>query len=548
MVFRPSNTCHWLIRSVAILAIAVIHAPSVNAQVNGLGPSDPALFDTVINLPPDPDIDSVESIGGVIGQTIQLNVMDGGTVGQFFRANTGSEVNISGGDVEGNFFSSSGSEVNISGGNIGGSSGAFSGSVVNISGGNVGGSFIAFLGSEINISGGSIGRGFDGRSGSDIELLGGEFKLNGNTFTNRSITLGGGDVFTGTLMDGSAFIFSSNSSDRIIGVTLTPTSLPAIDTEPILVDTSLPSRSSGLRAGQTLTLTEGGELGVNFEAVHATLNIEGGVLGSTASTAQSVVNISGGSVGRFFVADSNSEVNITGGNVGSDFRADKGSVVNISGGSVGNDFRANTNSQVNISGGSVGDDLVAVFDSQVNISGGDVGSGLRVAFGGVVNISGGTVGQRLEVDNDGVVNISGGSVDSLIANKNGQINISSGNVGAFTAFRDSQVNINGGILEGGYFARSGSEVNLYGTEFLINGIRLQNLTVGEAFVITERNVVLSGLWRDGTSFEFELNSGFVSGEDLFDFGSKITVTLVPEPGSMLLGMLSASALFMQRRV
>ena len=132
-----------------------------NAQVNGSGPSDPALFDTVINLPPEPDIGDSQSIGGIFGQTTQVNVMDGGSVGTFFDANSGSEVNISGGAVGVGFDARSGSVVNISGGAVGGLFDACSGSEVNISGGTVGDAFDALSGSEVNISGGTMGDDFN---------------------------------------------------------------------------------------------------------------------------------------------------------------------------------------------------------------------------------------------------------------------------------------------------------------------------------------------------------------------------------------------------
>jgi len=76
-----------------MLAIAVLTPTVAVAQVFDPGPSDPTLFDTVINLPADQS-DISGSIGGVAGQTTQLNVVDGGSVGGDFRANSGSEVNI----------------------------------------------------------------------------------------------------------------------------------------------------------------------------------------------------------------------------------------------------------------------------------------------------------------------------------------------------------------------------------------------------------------------------------------------------------------------
>ena len=261
------------------------------AQVNGPGPSPTSDFDIVLNLPGDEaDITgaSFESIGGVAGQTTQLNVGDDGTVGQDFRALSGSELNISGGAV-GNFSrANSGSEVNISGGVVGVEFVASSGSVVSISGGSVRGAFDArsgsevnisggifdqffgaFSGSEVNISGGNFGRNFRASPGSDVELIGGEFRLNGVDFSGGAISLmSENDVFTGTLADGSAFIFygfelnpntiaSFTVGDSLAGVTLTVVDLPQIDTTPIVIDTPIARGSAGLRAGQELTVIAG---------------------------------------------------------------------------------------------------------------------------------------------------------------------------------------------------------------------------------------------------------------------------------------------------
>ena len=77
--------------------LAAIMSPNVvQAQVFGSGPSDPALFDTVINLPPDTNIGDYSAI---IGSGTQVNVADGGSVGVFVDAQSGSEVNISGGNL-----------------------------------------------------------------------------------------------------------------------------------------------------------------------------------------------------------------------------------------------------------------------------------------------------------------------------------------------------------------------------------------------------------------------------------------------------------------
>ena len=134
----------------AYIAVGLLISPAM-AQVNGPGPSPSASFDTVLNLPGDEAIITggiLESIGGIPGETTQLNVGNGGAVGVLFDALSGSEVNVnSGGNLGNDFNALPGSEVNIISGSVGNSFDAFPESVVNISGGAVGSSFNAFSGS-----------------------------------------------------------------------------------------------------------------------------------------------------------------------------------------------------------------------------------------------------------------------------------------------------------------------------------------------------------------------------------------------------------------
>ena len=329
-----------------------------------------AQFDTVINLPDNPDSanpsgfsgNSIGSSSGISSNT-QLNVSDngsigsffnagasdvlntnievnilGGTVGQRFSANSGSTINISGGTVETDFDANSGSTVNISGGSIvsagfsssfrarGGSTvnitggtiaedfNALSGSTVNISGGAIDRDFDALSGSTVNVSGGAISQDFNALSGSTVNILGGEFLLNGNAIsdTTAPFTLGTNDTLTGTLVDGSSFIFSTESRDSLNGVNLvTETITAAVNTAPQTINTASTLRS--LRAGQTLTVQTGGELVENLNAVGATINIEAGSIGDNLRAASSEINVSGGVIGRDFDALSGSTVNISGG-------------------------------------------------------------------------------------------------------------------------------------------------------------------------------------------------------------------------------------------
>ena len=270
----------------AVAASSLLGGSLAFGQINGVGISQPNLFDNVINVPSDRNFGDNQSVGDD-GQTTQINVSDDallgpGRIGDRFDADTGVEFNVSGGIIGDNFSAGVGSEINISGGVIGRNFGL---SGDQISGSISGGTFDSARfgsanaidrGNQISISGGSFGRDFS--SGGNVEFVGGEFRLNGSEFLGDRITLSEGDVFTGTFADGSAFVFDGNdiafdsSPDRLTNTVLTRTALPAISTTPQIVDTAS-TQGSSLRDGQTLTLRDGGEL-VNFEAVNATFNLE----------------------------------------------------------------------------------------------------------------------------------------------------------------------------------------------------------------------------------------------------------------------------------
>ena len=458
--------------ALSLFLTLVVISETAQGQVFDPGPSDPGLFTTVINLPPDPNIGNFESIDA----GTQLNVGDGGTVGSGFDANSGSEVNISGGTVGSNFISLSGSEVNISGGNLS-SFTANDGGIVTFSGGFVNGRFTADAGSQVSISGGAVGA-LDAMPGSVVELFGGEFRLNGDVFTGQTITLAENDILTGVFSFGSSFIFAAVEFDFLIfkfdgdnlsGVGLNVAGIPVLDTTGV-VDIDSPFESRGLpgkSAGLTLNVVDGGSLLSNFAAVDVTLNVQGGTLGSDIESARSVVNISGGTVG-------------------SRFRAYSGSEVNISGGTVGN---GPFNSGLALGAGP---------GSEVNISGGLV-TGVEASSGSVVNISGGTV-------DIGLVGFI--SVFSLVAQSG------------------SEVNISGGSVTGaGFFANEGSEVNIRGAQFILNGELLDALVVGESFTITEPIETLEGILADGSTFNFGQGGGSEFGIPNFSPDATVTVTL-----------------------
>lgn len=426
----------------------------------------------VINVPP-----TVIDDNYVVNTGETLNVSDGGEVGGRLTADSGSVVNILGGNVGWLFWAAPGSMVNISGGRVSHSAGASSGSVVNItggeldtffragsgsevhiSGGTVGTSFTAQPGSMVNISGGTVGTFFEAHSGSDVELMGGEFLLNGVAYEGNVVMPNTGDVLSGTLSDGSTFVFTSLAGDELEqSLTLTQAILPAIEVRPMALNGPITDGPIGLRNGQTLRVQAGGELPENFTVVDATLNVEDGTVGKGVEVVGGTVNVTGGIVGVAPRGAGNSAI-----------FAYSGSEVYVSNGIVGS-ISANSGSTVSVSGGL--------------LNGGDY-SGIRSRNGSVVNISGGTV--------------DAGPLHSVSAELDGQVNVTGGSIGPrFRAAAGSDVNITGATF-GRYFeALPGSNVELTGGEYHLNGVEYK----GDSITLDSGDL-FTGTLADGSSFVF----------------------------------------------
>lgn len=292
---------------------------------------------------------------------------------------------------------------------------------------------------------------------------------------------------------------------------------------------------------------DGGTVGGSLEAHEGSeVNLISGSIGVNMSTSANRIAISGGSIGPFFTASHGTELNVEGGTIADEFTLESGSIANLSNGSIGNGFTSDTGAQVNISGGNIGDNFRTFENSEVNMTGGEIGNNFDISHG-ELNISDGIVGDRFksrfcEINISGgefgeadiflgsVVNISGGiigedwDIDELVT-----ANISGGIIGDdFTVMPRGLVNISGGSI-GSFVADTDSQVNLFGTEFLVDGSPVVGL-VGVPITITERDVTLLGLLADGSLIVFDLNS--TSGDPsgfYFDNDATITVTLTGEP-------------------
>ncbi len=245
---------------------------------------------------------------------------------------------------------------------------------------------------------------------------------------------------------------------------------------------------------------------------------EGGVVGEYVT------------VGRYGQTD-HIEINVYGGFIGVGLNLRGDTTLNISGGYIDFALDAVDMSTVNMSGGELGSLAIAQSAKPFNISGGTVGSGFYASNGSLVNISGGVVNDIIALP-DSTVRITGGEIrDQYDAQNGSQTFISGGSIGDhFRAQVDSLVSISGGLIGEAFRADAGSTIELYGTEFSLDGQSL-SLPLRQAVEITERNQRLNGTLADGTAFEFDLNTQFSFNSDTFDQNATLKVTLVPEPSS-----------------
>ena len=120
------------------------------------------------------------------------------------------------------------------------------------------------------------------------------------------------------------------------------------------------------------------------------------------------------------------------------------------------------------------------------------------------------------------------------------------------ASNGSTINISGGIFGDNFDANNGSAVNIFGTEFFLNGLRIDDLLIDQAFTILDRgeDIILSGLLTDGTLFDFNLDDSRLASDDFFASSATVTVTrvAVPELGcGLTLATMSVLLLVRRRR-
>lgn len=422
------------------------------------------------------------------GQT--QTVVSGGTLGEA-SASVDATLRIEGGTVEDGLRLFGSDFVVSADSTVGSGANAFN-STVSLEGGRVGAEFGVRAGTDIRLAGGTIGRGLEIEMNATATIVASDLRLNGEPVTGSQVTLNAdpNSVLTGVFADGTPFAFSESSDDSL-NTQLSVESVTVADSSlsPIVVDGTTTAVPAGLRPNQTLTLLEDGQLSEDFTVLDATLNVQGGQVASATEIVRSTVNVSEGEFGDV-----------------------SGTVEALFG------------------------TAVQVFDhSTLNILGGSTGV-LELYDGSVANVVGGSV-DRISIRAGGEVNLDGGLVGSLLVDEAGVLNILGGSLG-------------GTLLDGSLVARAGGEVNFFGTEFFIDGILVDDLSLNESLILdlnSQRDFTLSGLFSDGSEFQFDIDSfGFGS-----NFSSDTQVAIfrtaaIPEPTAFTLFVV-AGLLFSKRR-
>jgi hypothetical protein len=476
----------------------VFDAGTVTLRAAPLPAASPAVF----HVPTDPAPKGLRT-----GQT--LIVENGGALGDRFNANWGSMVTINGGQVD-NYFEAVGALVNIAGGTIGGGFDAFYGSVINISGGTIGGVFTANRGSVVNISGGSFGAYFHAYSGSVVNIAGGTIGNYAYAFDGSIINVSGGSIGN----DFSAIGTTINMSGGTIGDHLSASAM-------YISGGAIGDHFTGGQvkiSGSDFRLNGVPISGLDLEYFEVVVDVPtGSVLSGTladgtpfAFSSQDGDNLVEGRLhlqAREPPAPGPATIHVPGRPAPLGIRARQSLVVGT-GGIVGDNFRAGWGSVVTVTGGQIGDNFEAV-GAQVTIVGGTVGDGFDAFYGSVVNISGGSVGETFQAHRGSIVNVTGGEIGW-----------------GFSANSDSVVNLSGGNFRDGFAAAPGSEFHLFGYGFQLDGVEITNLIPGQMLEITDRNVTLSGLLADGSTFRLGLYRSMYPLPDGVDSVALVTVTSV----------------------
>lgn len=452
----------------------------------------------------------------------QLVVDDGGVVPDNFNASRVNRVVVEDGGTVGRNFESYRSQVTIEGGMVGDSMDVFRG-FLEVKGGVIGRALDALDDSLVILSAGTIGSEFDLRD-SRLTMTGGEIA---GGFRARGSEI---QMFDGTTLSSSYY----DSHVEIDGgthasISLTGGTLAA--TGGNIQRMTLSDRRAASRGEITKAVISAG---ATVEEVSVLI---GGILTIDGGATQQLINDSG-------------EVEIFEGAIYS-VLSERESVIGIHGGTINQRLTLEDESTASISDGRLA--IILVSDqSKLHMSGGElIGSDplrnpgrIRVEREGRATVSGGSI-PLIIVEDQSQSAVLGGDIGSVHVSQEGKIDFEGGRLrDLFWVEHESVANVSGGDFQGNFRVDDSAELNLIGSQFILDGVDITaSLDAREPLLILDRDVNLSGILKDGSAFSIELNDSQSRTGSLVSRDARLTVTLIPEPGSgALVGLLAMGCL------
>jgi hypothetical protein len=160
--------------------------------------------------------------------------------------------------------------------------------------------------------------------------------------------------------------------------------------------------------------------------------------------------------------------------------------------------------------------------------------------GGFVQLTGGAIGDDFKVGGVSIGALPDDPTRELVVGSGGRVTVRGGEIGDRMILHTGRtLDYSGGLIGDGFQAHEGSQINIRGTHFLIDGVEL-NWPAGERFALTQRDAALEGVLADGQTFRFDLNSQLGLG-DYFSPEATVTIMFVPEPRSEIVAILLITA-------
>jgi hypothetical protein len=190
---------------------------------------------------------------------------------------------------------------------------------------------------------------------------------------------------------------------------------------------------------------------------------------------------------------------------------------------------------------------VGLLDATGNvvIHGGVVGE-MVFRGAGFVELTGGAIGDGFEVGSVVVGALPEDPMREVVVGGGGRVLVRGGSIGQGMILRDGRtLDYSGGVIGDALQVLDGSEVNIRGSHFLIDGLE-PIWPASRELTLTQRDVALTGVLADGQAFRFDLNSQPGHG-DYFSPEALVTIMLVPEPWTGVAPLLLMLAFARHRR-